>query len=374
MDDNDNQSAKEVAAIESLSETDAKPKLWIQNGPLMGLFIMSLFLFLKFTHVIFLPIVIAILLNFILSPVIKWLKQIWVPPSISAFLVISIFFISSAVILYGLATPIHRWLNEAPQAVAKVKIKTMKLASPVLHSFKKFSNLSEQAPSVPEDQKAIEPSSLSSTQLIIGLFSNTGFFIMQLLVTIFLLYFLLVSQDFFLRNLVEILPHLRAKKEAIVIMRSIKEQISIYLVTKTLLNVGLGLVLSVVLFMLNMPNPILWGIVGGLLEFIPYLGVSVGTIAILFSSVLIFDDTFHIIMIPLAFFLISSFEGNVLTPYFLGRSLSLHPVIIFVAIIIWGWLWGIPGAFISIPIISIFKIICDNIPKFNYFSKFLSED
>ena len=168
-----------------------------------------------------------------------------------------------------------------------------------------------------------------SSTIIFGFFSNTSSFIGQLLVVLFLLYFLLVAEDLYTRKLIEVLPHLAEKKNAVVIMRSIKEQISIYLLTKSILNVGLAVALCIALFFLKMPNPIIWGIIGGILEFIPYIGVLIGSIAIAIGSILTFNDSLHMILVPLSFFLISSFEGNVLTPYFLGHNLSIHPVYYF---------------------------------------------
>ena len=127
------------------------------------------------------------------------------------------------------------------------------------------------------------------------------------------------------------------------------------------------------MMMLHMPNPLLWGITAGFLEFLPYVGVVIGTVAISVTALLTFNNITHILLIPCVFFTLSSITGNVISPVLQGRGLELHPIIIFIAVIFWGWIWGVIGALIAIPLMSIIKIVCDNIKPLNRLSAFLGE-
>ena len=188
---------------------------------------------------------------------------------------------------------------------------------------------------------------------------------------IVLLYFLLASGDLFLRKLVRVLPRLSDKKRAIEIARQTEGHISTYLSTVTLINIALGLIVGVAMHLVGMPNAILWGVMAGLLNFIPYLGAlaTAGILAIV--SVLTFDSLGRALVAPLLYLAINTVEGYLVTPMLLGRRLTLNPVVIFLGIILWGWLWGIPGALLAVPILATFKIFCDQIEPLAPIGEFL---
>ena len=129
--------------------------------------------------------------------------------------------------------------------------------------------------------------------------------------------------------------------------------------------------ISTVMYFLQMPAPILWGVLAGVLEFIPYIGVVIGTILCAITSLIVFNDATQILLPPISFFVITSLTGNFIVPLVLSRSLTLHPVIIFTGVIFGGWMWGVTGALIAIPLISILKIFCNNIRSLTALGKFL---
>jgi predicted PurR-regulated permease PerM len=126
-----------------------------------------------------------------------------------------------------------------------------------------------------------------------------------------------------------------------------------------LINTALGVVTTGLMMGLGMPNPGLWGVMAGFLNFIPYLGAAVSLMIIALVSALTFDSLLQIALPPMAFLTVTTIEGNFLTPMIVGRRLTLNPIAVFLTILFWGWLWGIPGALMAVPILAVFKILCD---------------
>lgn len=344
---------------------------------LKGLFILACFYTLYFARAVFLPIVVAILLNFLLAPFVRALKKIHIHESISAFVLILVFLGAIAYGFYNLSNAARQWLAQEPQNFEIIYSKIELLKKPVESSIKGFFNIRQQIENsgkmIGAQQPAVVTVKSTDNSIFNWVFASTSEFLTQLGLIFFILYFLLASGDFFLKKIVEILPSMRKKKEAIIIAREIKDQITNFLVVKTLTGIGLAVVIAMTMYVLKMPYPILWGVMAGVFEFFPYIGVVVGTILCTLTALFVFNDLNQIILAPLSFFLITSATGNFIVPLILSRSLALHPVIVFVSVIFGGWMWGVVGALIAIPLLSILKIFCNNIHTLESLGKFLGE-
>ncbi len=175
-----------------------------------------------------------------------------------------------------------------------------------------------------------------------------------------LLYFLLASGDLFLRKLVKVLPSLEDKKRAVEIARQIETEVSTYLSTVTFINAVLGLAVWGVMALIGVPNPLLWGVLAAVTNFIPYPGRDDHVRRARRVGFVTFNDLPHALLPPGAFLICNVLEAYVLTPMILGKRLTLNPVMIFVALSFWGWMWGIAGAVMAVPIMVVFKIFCDH--------------
>ena len=113
------------------------------------------------------------------------------------------------------------------------------------------------------------------------------------------------------------------------------------------------------MWVIGLPNAGLWGTVAGVLNFIPFLGPGITAVLIFLVSVLTFDTLSAMLVPPAVFIALTTLEGNFLTPMIVGRRLSLNPIAVFVSILFWGWMWGMPGALLAVPILAIMKILCD---------------
>ncbi len=156
-------------------------------------------------------------------------------------------------------------------------------------------------------------------------------------------------------------------------MRQIQKDISLYLLTVTMINAGLGVAVGTAMYGLGMPNPILWGVMAGCFNFIPYLGAIASAIVLTLVASVTFDQLGHILLVPVVFIVLNELEGMIVTPAVVGKRLSLNPVAIFIWLLLWGWLWGIPGTLLAVPLLAVIKIICDNITALAPIGEFLGD-
>lgn len=150
-------------------------------------------------------------------------------------------------------------------------------------------------------------------------------------------------------------------------MRDIQHDTSAYLLTRTLINILLGAAFALILYLLGMPNPLLWGVMVGFLNYAPYVGPLVSLVILTPVAILSYDSLWFAMLVPVSVFQINIIEGQLLTPMIIGRRLSLSPVVVFTAVVFWGWLWGIVGALIAIPITAAINVVCQHIATQTYF-------
>jgi predicted PurR-regulated permease PerM len=204
-----------------------------------------------------------------------------------------------------------------------------------------------------------------------AVFGGTQDFVASGLVVCILAYFLLASGDLFLTKVIRALPRLEDKKRAVQIARDTEDHVSSYLGTISLINTLFGAVVGLAMWLLGLPNPALWGVVAGATNFIPYLGGLACTAILGIVALAEFDSIGRALTVSGVFLALNTLEGSFLTPMIQGRQLSLNPVVIFVGVLLWGWLWGVPGTLLAVPIMATIKILCDHIEGLAPIGEFL---
>lgn len=343
----------------------------IRSLALTGLFVLAAFYTLYLGRAFFLPIVLAVLLNFLFSPVVRALKKLRIPEGLGAGLVIFGLLGSLALGVYQLAAPAYEWAQKAPQTMRRLESKLRELKKPV----QTMSKATEQVEKITQVGGGKAPPTVEVRTESLGerVFSQATDLVANGLVMFILLFFLLASGDLFLRKLIRVLPSLADKKRAVEIARQIETDISAYLVTITIINVGLGIAVWGITTLLGVPNPMLWGVLAMVTNYIPYLGAIIMMVVLAMVGFLTFKDTAHALMVPLSFVGLNLLESYIVTPMILGRRLTLNPVVIFLALTFWGWLWGITGALLAVPIMVVFKIFCDHSEPLRPLGEFLGD-
>lgn len=342
----------------------------IRSFALTGLFILALFYTLYFLRSVLLPIVFALLLSYLFRPMVRALGRARINPHLGAAVVLLAVL---GLLGYGttfLAAPVAGWLEKAPYGLSQLQQKLLPLKASmaqVAQASGELEKLTEASPSEGTTKVEVRTSPLQN--VILG---RTPEFLVSFVLLLILLYFLLAYDAVFLGKVIRILPTLRDKKRAVTIAHEIESHISRYLVTITIINTCLGIAVGFVVWLLGLQNPIMWGVLVAVLNFVPYLGALTGIICMTIGAILSFDSLGYAMLFPAAYFTITSIEGSIITPYVMGKSLTLNPVIILLSLTFWGWMWGIVGIILAVPILAAFKIFCTHIEQLEPISEFLS--
>ena len=328
---------------------------------MVGLLVLAVLYTLRIARPLLVPIAVSLLLDFLLSPIVRWFKKIGIKESISAGFVVLGLILAVSTSIYFLAAPAADWVERAPRSMELVRTKIKTLTKPLEKIQKTAEAVEDAAATAAGPQPAeVQIASPTVTQRITG---GTTAALSTGMTIIFLTYFLLAVGDLFMQKLVGVLPVFGDKKKAVGISREIETHISRYLSMVTFINLGLGLVTWAVLAMVGMPNAALWGAMAGLLNYVPYIGSIVTAGAIFFAALLTFDTTGMALLMPGIYLGLNMIETNLVTPILLGKQLPLNPVALFVGLLLWWYLWGIPGAILAVPMMVVLKIVCDHVER-----------
>ncbi len=341
----------------------------IRSVTLTGIFVLLLLYTLRAAATILIPITLAYIMSLLLAPLVARMRRARIPEPIGAGMVIVAFLAVLVGAVYGLSNPAQTWLQRAPLVAGEIEAKLRPLSEPIKEAKKaaeKVEQLAEMEEPRQEVKVEIQEPGLVSEALV-----GTPKVLAGLGIVIVLLYFLLAAGDGFLNRIVAVIPKLKDKKRAVGIMRDIQRDTSHYLLTRTVINMGLGTAVAVVLFALGVPNPVLWGVMAGVLNFAPYIGPAASIVVLTPVAILSIEGLGHALMVPFAVFVLNVIEGQLLTPHIMGRRLSLSPVAVFISIVVWGWMWGVAGALMAIPLLAAFNVVCQRIDSLNFIAEFV---
>lgn len=344
-------------------------KLNVRSVALSGIFLLLVLCALKLASSFFIPVVLALLLSFLFASVIRGLRRLYVPPFLGSALIILALLGGIGFGIYQLASPAREWMVKLPQTLRQLDHKLKDIRQSVREVTKasqevdRFTNLdgASKAQKVEASRPGIGESLLAPTQ---GFLVGAG--------TVFvLLFFLLASGDLFLRKLVTVLPHLHDKKIAVEITRQIERDVSTYLLAISAINLVFGMAIGAAMWLLGLPNPVLWGVMAGFLHFIPFLGALVGISIVTVVAAMTFDGLGAVLAVPAVYFALNVVEEYVILPLVIGKRLLLNPVVVFLWLIFWGWMWSVPGALMAVPLLVVVKIVCDHVEPLGAISEFI---
>ena len=332
--------------------------------------VLALIAFAHLARAVVLPLLLAWVASMTLKTPVNWLKQCPLPTALAAAIVVGVFVASISFTILHLGRPAVEWLAAAPDNFPKLKTKFQGALRPAAQLSAAASTV-ENITTVETTKKAT-PVEVKDNRVAGTVFTWTGSLLAGAGETVALLFLLLASGDLFLLKLVRAMPTLRDKKQAVEISREIQQSISTYLFSVGLINIGFGVAVGLILFLLGMPNALMWGGVAAFANFIPYLGPILGIGAVGLAGLLAFDTLGRGLLPACAYLLLHLVESNVVTPFALGRRFALNPVVIFIALTSCASLWGVMGAFLSVPLLVTMQAVCDRVPALAFLSELLA--
>ena len=358
---------REVLRLEPAGPT---PRVW--PAAVNGLFVLACLYTLRAAREFLLPLAIGVMLYFLLVPAVRVLKRIGLPESAGAAVVVTGLLFIVALGGYALSWPATTWMARAPDGLRRVETKL----KPVLRGVEKLTRTAQrveeitasatpgEAPEVQVKEPGIGAAFLGGMQSFLG----------GAAIVLTLVYFLLASGDTVRRKIVQASPRLADRQRAVDIAREMENQISAYLLVTTAINAVFGVVVAATLWLMGMPNPVLWGVIAAVTNYIPYLGSVICTGVIGLAALLAFENVWWALLVPTVFFLINTLEGYVITPLIMGRRFTLDPALLFVGVLFWWFVWGTPGALLAVPMMAAFKIFCERVESLQPIAAFLGHD
>ncbi|TIP02738.1 MAG: AI-2E family transporter [Mesorhizobium sp.] len=367
--------AEQIASGASAAESpdpraDARADMRLMRSLVIGIFILMTAAALYFARAFFMPVMLAFLLALTLTPIVRFLRKHGIPEVVSATLLVLLSIFIFAAAGYLLSGPVIELINNSYSIGQQL---TERLA-PFKRPLERMMDLAHQLEALTETSQepglqrvAVAPSGILSTAASNILEAGTAITIVFVLSL-----FLLASGTLFYEKIVQSFASMTQKKRALRIVYDVESEISHYLLTVSIINVSLGTVIGLGLWGLGMPNPLVWGAMAALLNFLPYVGALMTVLIVAVIALISFDTIAYALLAPAFVVLCDIIEGQFVTPMVVGRRLEINAVAIFIAIAFWSWLWGFVGALMAVPLLVVIKVFCDHFESLSPFGNFLA--
>jgi len=345
-------------------------------------------LVLQYAKPVFIPVILGTLISYVLGPAVTSMAKHGIPRVLGAFLVIAALCGTMGYGVYTLSDEAVDIIDDVPQAAVKLRDRLKKsrargeeegLLSKVQSAATQIDEAAASASKPVPTQAGVQP-----VQVIQPAFSASDYvwmggrgvisFFAQFAVVLFLVYFLLVTDDLYKRKIVKIAgPTLTKKKISVQIMDEINQQISSFLRVQVITSLIVAVATGVALWWFGVENYIIWGLLAGIFNSIPYLGPIVVTGGLAVVTFMQFDDLVRTAYVSGAALAITSLEGWLLTPLLMSRAASMNPVAIFVGLLFWSWVWGVWGTILAVPMLMAIKSVCDRVEDLQPIGELLGE-
>ena len=305
---------------------------------------------------VLLPVLLAMFFALVGNPIIRMLRKLWVPRFLAALLVLLGGLSATAALGYQMLPPAMAWASEAPRQMRQIAPKLRALTKPVQEANRAAESFARAA----GGQTGRQPQVVRTAQDDpYRMFTQTPRLLASLLAVVLLTFFFMVYGEKLQRNAIALLPGRQQKKFTVDILYSIEREVSRYVLTITVINALVGLAFAGVLVLLGfaLPEALLWGTVVALLNFAPYVGPLIGLLAMLLVGFVSFDEPLRALLPGAAYLALHTVEGQLITPIVLGRRMALSPLVLILALMLFGWLWGIIGLLLAVPLLVCVKLV-----------------
>ncbi|MFP7722998.1 AI-2E family transporter [Lysobacter sp. A3-1-A15] len=310
---------------------------------------------------ILLPILLAMFLSLLGNPIIRALRRLYIPTFLAALLVLLGGLTVAGALGYQLIEPASEWVRQAPRAMGEIAPKLRELTKPMDDA----SNAAEDIARVASGDDKGQPVQVVRTKVddpYASLFTTPKMLASVLAVVLLTLFFMVYGEQL-QRKAIALMPSRQQKRVTVEIMHSIEVEVSRYVFTISLINVTVGMLFAGILYMLKVPLPeaLLWGTMATLLNYAPYVGPLIGILMMLVMGFVAFDELWMSLLPAGIYLLLHTLEGQIFTPIILGRRMRISPLILILALLLFGWMWGIVGLLLAVPLLVCVKIILSRI-------------
>lgn len=335
----------------------------------IGIFLILAVASLKLASVLALPVVMAVLLTLLLRSPLAWLGRRRIPEALGAGILVFGSTLAFLTCVWFLAEPAAEWAAQAPRSFTKVERRLRRLAAPLDAIQQTAAKVDEVT--TPGARKNAPVVQVARPALMERISSSSVGLAGSAVSIIFLSYFLLAATPLFRRKLAMVLPGTADRREVEEVLRQIEGHMSRYLWLSTVINLFVGVAVWGLLQFLGYPNAALWGAAAAILNYVPYLGAVATVVGIGFVGLVSFTGLTPVVWGVLGFTLINLVESNLITPALMGRKLPVNAAALFLGLLFFGWMWGVVGAVLAVPLTVMVQVIAARIPATQSLAVFL---
>lgn len=340
-----------------------------RNRLLAGILVLLVLYTCAAAAVLIVPLLLALLLSLMLAPAVRLLCRWHLPRALATMLVLVCTVALAGSLLASLVTPVRAWMVQVPTSLARIELALNDLRRPLLAAthasdqIAKFTNIGGDS----KPQRVVDAGQSRIAQVL----GAAPVALASLIATLLLLFIFLLHGDALLRKLVELAPALHMKKDIVLATRSAQRELSTYMLTIAAINSALGLLTALALWCLGVGDPLLWGGVVAILNFAPFVGPMVAVSILVVVGFVRFETPLAALSVPGVFLVLHLLEGQLVTPLIVGRQLALDPVMVFLALMLCGWLWGVTGLLLAMPLLTCVRIVAERVPAWSALAKIL---
>jgi len=331
----------------------------LRNASAMSLVFMGfvlLLIVLKIGEVILAPVLLAMVIGLMFGPAADWFERRRIPPALSALFVVLLLLIVIGSALVLLAVPLSDWIGKVPAMWNKLRSEAAVLKGPL----DSLAALQTQIATIFGDTSAMTVR-VADSSTITGIALIAPAIGAQVLLFLASLYFFVATRHHIRLSVLSLFVSRRMRWRAAHIFSDVEQKVSRFLLTVTVVNICVGTAVTLAMWALGMPSPLLWGAMAMVVNYVPYVGQAV-MVVVLTSVGLGTQSELIRIVLPVGCYLLISFaEGQVITPQVLGRAMTLNPFIIFLSITFWLWAWGPVGGLVAVPSLLVAQSILGHV-------------
>jgi len=309
------------------------------------------------------PVMLAMLLALLANPLVTRLRKVWIPRWLGSLLVVVGGLVMTVWLSSLLIGPAADWVKQAPTELRQLAPKIKKITRQVEQANKAAASIVTAAGASPAPASASSEDKPKPPNLW-SLISAAPRMLASLLAVVLLAYFFLVYGQDLQRQAIARLPADRHKRITVDILKRIETDLSAYVLTISVINACLGIVLTGALYWLgiDIEDALLWGTLAALLNFVPYVGPLTGVALLAVVGVVAFDQPGRMLIPPALYLALHVTESQIVTPIILGRRMAISPLVMLLWLMLWGFLWGVAGLLLAVPMLASIKIVAERVP------------
>jgi predicted PurR-regulated permease PerM len=325
---------------------------WAERISLIGIFIVATLYVLFVMRSIFVPVVTAWVFGAILRPAVDRVETAGLPRTLAVVATATVALLILLAIIGLLSAPLTYWLSHTEELASLIKEKIELLGEP-LSIFDEIG----QTLSGSSDPAAAPSASYDGATIVSSIISALSPVVTQFMLFFFAMIFWMLYADNIKTAVASIFSQDHLRQTARTVLDESESRVSQYFGTLVLVNLVLGIVAGVLAWAVGLPNPLLWAVLAGVLNFIPYLGPVVTIFTFFVVGLITFPSHLDALIAPAAWIVINTLEGSVITPMIVGRRYTINPFLVFLAIAFWAWMWGPIGAFLAVPVLIFVNVL-----------------